>query len=49
MTWAFYFSGSDIMTVFYDVPGPDIAGTTQDNTYYFVTDNAYGGSSQSDN
>lgn len=48
MTWNLAFGGSNIMIVTYDIPTADVSGTTQSNTYFFVTDNAHGGSSQSD-
>jgi hypothetical protein len=40
MTWTIYFDGSDIMVVTYGIPGPDVSGTTENNSYYFITDNA---------
>jgi uncharacterized repeat protein (TIGR02543 family) len=40
MSWILNFMGSDEMQITYAVPGPDISGTTDGNSYYFITDNA---------
>ena len=40
MSWTIYFDGLDIMVVTYGIPGPDISGTTEANSSYFITDNA---------
>ena len=42
MTWTLDFGGSDVMTVSYGIPAPDVSGTTGSNSYYYITDNAYG-------
>jgi hypothetical protein len=42
MEWTLNFGGSDVMTVVYGIPGPDVKGTAESNSYYFITDNAYG-------
>jgi hypothetical protein len=42
MTWTLDFGGSDVMTVSYGIPAPDVEGTAESNPYYFITDNAYG-------
>ena len=42
MTWTLKFGGSDVMTVSYGIPAPDVSGTTGSNSYYYITDNAYG-------
>ncbi len=41
MTWTLNFGGSDVMTVSYGIPAPDVSGTTGSNSGYFVTDNAH--------
>ena len=41
MQWTITFDGSDVMEVCYSVPGPEIFGTTMENSYYYVTDGAY--------
>ena len=40
MQWTISFDGSDTVVVHYDIPGMDIPGTTESNSYFFVTDNA---------
>jgi hypothetical protein len=42
MTWTLEFGGSDVMAVVYGIPGPDVKGTAESNSYYYITDNAYG-------
>lgn len=42
MEWTLEFGGSDVMTVVYGIPGPDVQRPAEGNPYYFITDNAYG-------
>lgn len=39
--WTFTFDGTEIMNFSYLIPGPDVAGTTEETNSYYITDNAY--------
>ncbi len=39
--WEFTFDGTEIMNFSYSIPGPDVAGTTEETNSYYITDNAY--------
>lgn len=41
MTWTLEFGGSDVMTVVYGIPRPDVQSPAEGDSYYFITDNAY--------